>query len=114
MKDVTRREALGVGAMAGAMAFAGLTPGVASAQDQPNAEFDEEAERQRVMACGLNEEEEACWVAVADAAGSFFDLPTLHPMDGHEVSHAIHVIQHKLLSRPVYRCYKDIAGGEQP
>ena len=36
-------------------------------------------------------------------------LPKLHDMDTHEVAHAIHVIQHKLLSRPVYRRYKELA-----
>jgi hypothetical protein len=33
-------------------------------------------------------------------------------MDDHEVAHAIHIVQHKLLSRPAYRKYKDLAKGE--
>jgi hypothetical protein len=87
--------------------------GHCSADNQPKSEFDEKAERQRVLACGLTEAEADCWIAVANAAGKFFELPKLHPMDDHEVSHAIHVVQHKLLSRPVYRCYKELAKGEK-
>jgi len=35
-----------------------------------------------------------------------------HPMDDHEVAHAIHVIQHKLLARPTYRKYLEMAKAE--
>ena len=55
MKDITRREVIGVGALAGMLS--------------------------------------SDWARVAKAAGSFFDLPELLPMDEHEVAHAIHVIQ---------------------
>jgi hypothetical protein len=113
MDDVTRRQAVGIAPCAGALAFTGLTPGAASADRKPKAEFDEKAERKRVLACGLTEAEADCWVVVAKAAGQFFDLPKLHPMDDHEVAQAIHIIQHKLLSRPVYRRYKQIVKGEK-
>jgi hypothetical protein len=61
----------------------------------------------------MTDAEADCWVTVARAAGQFFELPKLHPMDDHEVAHAIHVIQHKLLSRPTYRKYKELAKGEK-
>ena len=44
----------------------------------------------------------------AQAAATFFELPKLHPMDDHEVAHAAHVIQSKLLSRPAYRRYREL------
>jgi hypothetical protein len=110
-EDVTRREA--VGAAARAVALAGLTPTPAAADGQANPAFDEKAERQRVIACGLTDAEADCWVAVAQAAGKFFGLPKLHPMDDHEVAQAVHVIQHKLLSRPAYRRYKELAQGKK-
>jgi hypothetical protein len=92
-----------------------LTRIIARAEDEekPKPETDDKAERQRVIACGLTKAEADCWVAVAAAAGKFFDLPKLHPMDDHEVAQAIHVIQHKLLSRPAYRKYKELAKGEK-
>lgn len=109
MDDVTRRQMVGAAAMAGALALAGR----AGAEDKPKDGFDEKAERQRVTACGLTDAEADCWVAVAVAAGKFFELPKLHPMDDHEVAQAIHIIQHKLLSRPAYRKYKGLARDEK-
>jgi hypothetical protein len=118
MTELNRREAL---AAAGVM---GLTA-VANAQDEKpkaveplkpgksDAKFDEAADRKRVIACGMTEAEADCWEAVAKAAGKFFELPKIHPMDDHEVAHAIHIIQHKLLSRPVYRKYLELAKGEK-
>jgi hypothetical protein len=79
--------------------------------DKPNATFGEKTERQRVIACGFTEAEADCWVLIAQAARKFFELPKLHPMDDHEVAQAIHVVQHKLLSRPAYRRYKELAKG---
>jgi hypothetical protein len=121
MDEVTRRQAVGVAALAGVIAAAGLTPGAAADDKTPkgdgegkaNPEFDEKAERQHVITCGMTEAEADCWVLVARAAGKFFELPKLHTMDDHEVAHAIHIIQHKLLSRPVYRRYKEVAKGEK-
>src|SRR5262249_10962625 len=66
-------------------------------------------DRQMVLACGMTEAEADCWEATAEAAGKFFALPKLHVMDDHEVAHAIHIIQHKLLSRPAYRKYLELA-----
>ena len=75
----------------------------ASAASQPSDDH------QRVVAAGMTEEEATCWDAVADAAGKFFALPKLHSMDDHEVAQAIHIIQHKLLARPTYRKYLELA-----
>ena len=57
------------------------------------------------MAAGPNENEAECWKLVAAAAGKFFQLEELHPLDNNEVAAAIHIIQNKLLSRPTYRKY---------
>jgi hypothetical protein len=112
-EEVSRREAVGAAALAGAVALAALAPGRASADEKPKQEFDEKAERERVVGVGMTDAEADCWVAVAIAAGKFFDLPKLHPMDDQEVAQAIHVIQHKLLSRPAYRKYKELARGQK-
>jgi hypothetical protein len=113
MEDITRREVVGGAALAGVLALAGLTPAPAAADDKPQTAFDEQTERQRVRACGMTEAEADCWVLIALAAGKFLELPKLHPMDDHEVAHAIHIVQHKLLSRPAYRRYKELAKGEK-
>jgi hypothetical protein len=112
MDNITRRQAVGAAASAGAAALAGLAP-AAGTDGKPAAALDEKSERQRVIACGMTEAEADCWVLVARAAGKFFELPKLHPMDDHEVAHAIHVIQWKLLGRPAYRQYKKPAKGEK-
>ncbi|ANM30814.1 hypothetical protein ABI59_16375 [Acidobacteria bacterium Mor1] len=66
-------------------------------------------DRQAVLAAGMTEAEADCWAATADAAAKFFALPELHPMDRQEVATAIHVLQNKLLGRPVYRVYRETA-----
>ncbi len=112
MDDVTRRDALGAAAFAGAVALAGI--GSASAADEPlKGKADDAAEKKRVMAAGLTEAEADCWIAASKAAGLFFELPKLHALDDQEVATAIHVLQHKILSRPVYRKYLEIAKSEQ-
>jgi hypothetical protein len=123
MPEPTRREALA--ATAGALAFTGLAH--AEQDDKPKPEMlkegkrkltpqeealNEQADRKRVIACGMTEAEADCWETVAKAAGKFFELPKIHPMDDHEVAHAIHVIQHKLLARPTYRKYLEMAKAE--
>ena len=67
------------------------------------------AERETVMRLGLTEQEAGCWELASSLAGKFFQLPKLHPMDDHEVAQAIHIIQNKLLSRPAYRKYLELA-----
>ncbi len=100
MDELTRRGALTLAATLGATA-------VATASDDETSASS--ADRKRVIAAGLTEAEAECWEITAKAAGKFFALPKLHPMDEHEVAHAIHVIQHKLLSRPTYRKYLELA-----
>jgi hypothetical protein len=79
------------------------------------ARTEQEQDRQRVLECGMTDAEADCWELVARAAGAFFQLPDLHPMDDHEVTQAIHVVQGKLLSRPTYRKYLALAkGGRSP
>ena len=62
-----------------------------------------------VMEAGMTRKEAECWRLTAEAAGSFFKLPKLHPTDAAEVAQAIHVIQNKLLGRPTYRKYIELA-----
>ena len=113
MDNISRRQAVAAAALTGAQALIGLPSSLATSAHQQKQEFDEKTERQHVLGCGFTEAEADCWILVAKAAGSFFELPKLHPMDEHEVAHAIHVIQNKLLSRPTYRRYKGLAKGEK-
>ena len=75
-------------------------------------------DRERIIAAGLTEEEAECWELAATLAGKFFQLPPVHSSnfarnqketDNHEVAHAMHVIQNKLLARPAYRQYLKLA-----
>ena len=67
------------------------------------------ADRARVIAAGLTEAEADCWEMAGQLAGKLFDLPKLHVMDDQEITHAIHLIQYRLLARPAYRKYLEIA-----
>lgn len=110
MDDVTRREMLRLASAAGAIAVMGTATAETEAKGQDKKpQVDYVVERKRVMECGMTEAEADCWEVVARAAGKFFDLPDLHPMDDQEVAQAIHIIQHKLLSRPAYRRYLELA-----
>lgn len=104
MPDMTRRDALQAGAGLGLAALVGA-PAPADEPDKKKTPTD----RDHVIAAGMTPEEADCWQATADAAGKFFALPKLHPMDAQEVATAIHVIQNKLLSRPTYRKYLEAA-----
>jgi hypothetical protein len=110
MDQPTRRDAfqqtagLGLLTVLGSLAPAAAADGVAAKVDK--------SERERVMAVGFTEAEAECWELTANAAGKFFSLPKLHPMDAQEVATAIHVIQNKLLSRPTYRKYLQAAQGQ--
>jgi hypothetical protein len=106
MDDLTRRVALGATGLAAAVALAGLTPTPARADDKLTAEENEKLDRQRVIACGFTEAEADAWVAVSRAAARLLELPKLHVMDDHELSHAIHILQYRLMSRPAYRKYR--------
>jgi hypothetical protein len=111
MKDVTRREVIGTAAV-GAVALGGVGPSLASGDDKPVLTADEKLDRERVLACGFTEAEADCWVALGRAAAQFLALPKLHVMDDHEIAHAIHVLQYRLMSRPAYRKYRTPPGGQ--
>jgi hypothetical protein len=106
MDQPTRRDAFQQTAGAGLLSIIGvLTPASAGGESDKV----DKSERERVMAVGFTEAEAECWEFTANAAGKFFSLPKLHPMDAQEVASAIHVIQNKLLSRPTYRKYLQAA-----
>jgi hypothetical protein len=103
MNDVTRR------AVIGAVAATALVPGFAAAEDTPG----EKKDRQRVTDAGFTEAEAECWVLLNRAAGKILSLPKLHPMEEHEWAHAIHVLQDRLMARPAYRKYLELAKAEK-
>ena len=108
MSMINRRAAI-AGVLVGTSAI--LPTGVSeSSANEPNRQAqDENQDREFVIKAGMTEKEADCWEKVAQAAGAFFALPELHSMDDHEVASAIHVIQHKLLARPTYRKYLELA-----
>jgi hypothetical protein len=77
------------------------------------SEEEKKLDRLRVIACGMTDAEADCWETVGEAAGKFFRLPKLHPSDQEEVAQAIHIIQNKLLSRPTYRKYLELARSQK-
>ncbi len=111
--DLTRRALLartmlltGAGAATAALApLAPAAPAAAGLLDAANLDKD----REFVMGAGMTEDEAECWRVAAETAGKFFALPELHPMDAQEIATAVHVIQNKLLSRPTYRKYLELA-----
>jgi hypothetical protein len=82
---------------------------IAHSSEAGESQEDIKTDKQCVMEAGLTEAEAECWAKTAAAAGAFFALPELHPEDAKEVSAAIHVLQNKLLSRPTYRKYLEVA-----
>lgn len=107
MSVINRRTAL-AGVLTGATAATGLAEVNNTGLGYPPVQ-DENQDRDFVMKAGLTDEEADCWEKIAAAAGAFFALPKLHSMDDHEVATAIHVVQHKLLARPTYRKYLELA-----
>jgi hypothetical protein len=110
MAGINRRAAFGFGAGAAALALSTARLG---AQPRPLAPDDDaaawSAERARVMELGFTEDEAKCWELIARAAAKFFELPVLSELDSHEIAEATHVFQNKLLSRPTYRRYVELA-----
>ena len=101
----SRRTAIAATLAAGAS----LSPLATVNTDDDKRTKDEEF----VIAAGMTEKEAEVWRKVAEVAGDFFKLPELHPMDNQEVASAIHIIQNKLLSRPTYRKYLELAKANQ-
>jgi len=110
LPEIDRRTALQQTLAGGLLA---KVPATAVAQGADDAKKPM-SDRQLVMAAGLTEDEAECWELVAKAAGMFFALPKLHPLDASEVATVIHVIQHKLLARPTYRKYLELAKQQKP
>lgn len=111
MSELTRRDALKLAALGGsAISIAA----VAHATDDQEKPGPDSRDRQFVMGAGMTEGEAECWALAAKTAGAFFALPELHPMDKQEVTIAIHIIQNKLLSRPTYRTYLELARAVKP
>lgn len=52
-----------------------------------------------LLAYGMMQDELEIWNALAGIAGKFLQLPELHPMERHEVSHEFHALQNRLLAR---------------
>lgn len=69
-------------------------------------------ERERALAVGLTEQEAECWELAGMLAGRLYNLPVLHDTDWHDLVHAIHIIQSKLLARPAYRKYLQLAAAQ--
>lgn len=90
-----------------------LTPAEAAAPQDEKKPAGWAAEKERVLAVGMTDAEAECWLFSAQAAGAFFSLPELHPMDRQEVASAIHILQNKLLSRPTYRQYLEKAKAQK-
>ena len=101
MAKTTRRNAIAASLVAGATLS---TIGKVSANDEKRTK-----DQEFVIAAGMTEAESEIWRNVAKVAGDFFRLPELHPTDNQEVASAIHIIQNKLLSRPTYRKYLELA-----
>lgn len=100
-----RRDWLRMGMMA--LAGGAMLSREEAAAQEPKGEAPKD--RDFVIAAGMTDKEADCWELAAKTAGAFFDLLELHPMDKAEIATAIHVIQNKLLSRPTYRKYLEIA-----
>lgn len=115
MNDITRRDALKLTAISCVLpAAADATQ--ASKPDQPADQHSpgkpaaaDNADRQRIIAAGLTKDEADCRELTGQLAGTLLNLPQLHVMDDHKISHAIHVIQYRILARPTYRKYLEIA-----
>jgi hypothetical protein len=122
--EMNRRDALLLAAgSAAALASAAVlaqTSAAGSAPPEPLKTSDKPAgqdlspqqaddDKSRIMQAGMTEQEAECWELCATLAGKLFDLPKLHVMDDHEIAHAIHAIQNRILCRPTYRKYLEIA-----
>jgi hypothetical protein len=106
MEEPTRRDAFYLAALLGVGGAVAAPLAEVQAQEPKNVK---KTDRELIMEAGLTEAEAECWELIAKAAGKFFELPKLHPNDAAEVATAIHVVQNKLLGRPTYRKYLELA-----
>ena len=85
---------------------------------QASGQEQESAQRRAVKAAGFTDEEADCWELCGQLAGAYFRLEQVfassaqHENDQHEISHAIHEIQNRLLARPTYRRYLETMRGK--
>lgn len=110
--DLTRRNVIKTaGVLAALSGFTSSLPAQPPANEPGvgNAKAGGPVDRDFVIAAGMTEAEADCWETIAKAAGQYFALPEDHPMDKQEVASAIHIVQNKLLSRPTYRKYLELA-----
>ncbi len=56
----------------------------------------------------MTNEEIAAFATTIDLANQVLALPVLHSMDNTEFCHAIHIVQEKLMSRPMMRRLQDL------
>ncbi|MEM7227190.1 MAG: hypothetical protein AAF432_00100 [Planctomycetota bacterium] len=108
MTATSRRQVLGVVACAAA----GAAPADAVFAEPHQDEQGEPVpslDRLSVLDAGMTEDEADCWALAAELAGTYMGLPVQHQEDWHEVAHAIHVVQSRLLARPTYRRYLEAA-----
>ena len=105
MSQLDRRTAI-----AAALAT-GASTALVRATEQQQDELTQDQEL--VMEAGMTREEADCWKKIAEATAAFFALPELHPADKQEVATAVHVIQNKLLARPTYRKYLELAKAQR-
>ncbi|QEH35434.1 hypothetical protein OJF2_39860 [Aquisphaera giovannonii] len=108
MDEMTRRGLLHRTTGLGMLSAIAPEAAALGAEGGPEAEKGPALDRKCVLGSGMTEAEADCWKLAAELAGKFFDLPELHPMDKQEIATAIHVIQHRLLSRPTYRKYIEL------
>ncbi len=101
MQPITRRTAISGAVTALAAASADMQQ---EKQPEPLSQ-----DQKFVVEAGMTPAEAKCWKLTAEAAAAFFALPELHPMDKQEVASAIHILQNKLLGRPTYRKYLELA-----
>lgn len=132
MNEMTRRDALkfaaatsALGAASSAFAQTQTSPALSERKKDDQHKDDdqrkdeekkhgmtpeqEQADRKRIIEAGMTEDEADCWELTAKLAGKLLGLPQLHVMDEHELTHALHVIQYRILARPTYRKYLEIA-----
>ena len=102
MQPITRRTAI-----AGTVTALAATSAESQQKENPSEPLSRD--QQFVVEAGMTRAEAKCWKLTAEAAGAFFALPELHPMDKQEVASAIHILQNKLLGRPTYRKYLELA-----
>lgn len=64
---------------------------------------DQAGREARLAEYGMTSQEIRLWYALAEVAGQFLQLPTLHPNERAETVVEIHKLQNRLLARPGLR-----------